>query len=62
MATPVGIARGLKRSMDLVGASMALVLLSPVMAWTALAVLITQGRPVLFRQVRPGLGGRPFTI
>jgi sugar transferase EpsL len=62
MALPVGIARGLKRSMDLVGASMALVLLSPVLAWTALAVLITQGRPVLFRQVRPGLGGRPFTL
>ncbi|HLY14031.1 MAG TPA: sugar transferase [Candidatus Limnocylindrales bacterium] len=48
--------------MDVAGALVALVLLSPVMAWTALAVLVTQGRPVLFRQERPGLGGRPFTI
>ena len=56
------IARALKRAMDVAGALVALVLLSPVMAWTALAVLVTQGRPVLFRQERPGLGGRPFTI
>jgi lipopolysaccharide/colanic/teichoic acid biosynthesis glycosyltransferase len=58
----VTIARALKRLMDVSGALVALVLLSPVMAWTALAVLITQGRPVLFRQERPGLGGKPFTI
>jgi len=58
----VAIARALKRVMDVSGALVALVLLSPVIAWTALAVLITQGRPVLFRQERPGLGGKPFTI
>ena len=51
-----------KRAIDLAGASLALVLLSPVLAWIALAVLVTQGRPVLFRQERPGLGGRPFTM
>ena len=28
----------------------------------ALAVLVTMGRPVLFRQYRPGLLGRPFTL
>ena len=56
------VARGLKRAMDLAGASLALILLSPVLAWVALAVLLTQGRPILFRQVRPGLGGRPFTM
>jgi lipopolysaccharide/colanic/teichoic acid biosynthesis glycosyltransferase len=48
--------------MDVAGATLALMLLSPVLAWTAFAVLATQGRPVLFRQERPGLGGKPFTM
>ena len=51
-----------KRAFDLATASIALILLSPVLAWIALAVLVTQGRPILFRQERPGLGGRPFTM
>lgn len=55
-------ARAAKRGTDVAGASVALVLFSPVLAWTALAVLVTQGRPILFRQERPGLGGRPFTM
>lgn len=58
----IRVARGIKRAMDLAGATVALILLSPVLAWVALAVLLTQGRPILFRQVRPGLGGRPFTM
>jgi lipopolysaccharide/colanic/teichoic acid biosynthesis glycosyltransferase len=45
-----------------VGAAAGLLLLSPVIAATALVVRATLGRPVLFRQARPGLGGRPFTI
>lgn len=61
-ATSTRVARGIKRAMDVTGATLALVLLSPVLGWTALAVLLTQGRPILFRQVRPGLGGRPFTM
>jgi lipopolysaccharide/colanic/teichoic acid biosynthesis glycosyltransferase len=48
--------------MDLAGATLALVLLSPLLAWTALAVAATQGLPILFRQERPGRHGRPFTI
>lgn len=51
-----------KRVLDVVGAALGLVVLSPVLALVALAVLVAQGRPVLFRQARPGLGGRPFTI
>ncbi len=39
-----------------------MILLSPVLAVIAVLVWINLGRPVLFRQVRPGLGGRPFTI
>jgi lipopolysaccharide/colanic/teichoic acid biosynthesis glycosyltransferase len=51
-----------KRALDILGASLGLVLLSPVLAWTAVAIAVTSGRPILFRQVRPGLHGKPFTI
>jgi sugar transferase EpsL len=51
-----------KRVFDLVIASVALVVLSPILALAALAVRVVLGRPVLFRQVRPGLHGQPFTV
>ena len=51
-----------KRAVDVVGASVGLVLLAPVMAAAAVAILLTSPGPVLFRQRRAGLGGRPFTI
>jgi len=38
------------------------VLLSPVLIVVAFAVRITTGTPILFRQLRPGLGGKPFVI
>jgi sugar transferase EpsL len=52
----------LKRLLDLVIASIAIVLLSPALALVALAVRVAIGSPVLFRQRRPGLGGRPFEL
>jgi lipopolysaccharide/colanic/teichoic acid biosynthesis glycosyltransferase len=55
-------ALGAKRGLDIVGAATGLVLLSPILAWTAVAALATQGRPVFFRHQRPGLHGRPFTM
>jgi lipopolysaccharide/colanic/teichoic acid biosynthesis glycosyltransferase len=55
-------ARLRKRIFDLAIAFPAAVLLSPVMLLTALAVAAKLGRPVLFRQVRPGLHGKPFTL
>jgi lipopolysaccharide/colanic/teichoic acid biosynthesis glycosyltransferase len=55
-------ALGAKRALDVVGAGTGLVLLAPLLAATALAVRIALGRPILFRQVRPGLRGEPFTI
>lgn len=58
----VAAALHMKRGMDIVGASVALILLSPVLAWIAIAILITMGRPIFFRQERPGLHGRAFTI
>jgi sugar transferase EpsL len=51
-----------KRVLDVIGAVVGLTVLSPVLATIAIASLITQGRPILFRQRRPGLEGRPFTI
>ncbi len=48
--------------MDILGAASGLVLLSPVLAALALAILWQMGRPVLFRQIRPGLQGRPFAM
>jgi len=54
--------RGGKRVFDLLGAVLLLVVLSPVLLLTALAVGAFLGRPVLFRQVRPGRGGRLFGL
>jgi lipopolysaccharide/colanic/teichoic acid biosynthesis glycosyltransferase len=51
-----------KRTLDVSAATVALLLLSPVMGVTALLVRVRLGSPVLFRQLRPGLQGRPFTM
>jgi lipopolysaccharide/colanic/teichoic acid biosynthesis glycosyltransferase len=50
----------LKRALDVVGALVGLVLLSPLMLLIALAVAITSPGPVIFRQVRLGQRGAPF--
>lgn len=50
----------IKRALDLAASLVALLLLSPLLAATALAVMLEGGRPVLFRQVRVGQGGREF--
>ena len=52
----------LKRILDIVGAAAGLILLSPVLLAAALAIRVRDGSPVLFRQVRIGRHGRPFTI
>ena len=52
----------MKRLLDLVVAAAGLILLSPLLAVLALLVRTRLGRPVLFTQERPGLGGRPFRI
>jgi lipopolysaccharide/colanic/teichoic acid biosynthesis glycosyltransferase len=50
----------MKRAMDIVLAALALLLLSPVLLATALAVAVDSGLPVWFRQLRVGRGGRTF--
>ncbi len=51
-----------KRLFDVVVASALLVALSPVMVVVAILVRVRLGSPVIYRQERPGLRGRPFTI
>jgi sugar transferase EpsL len=51
-----------KRALDMAGALLGLLVLSPLMAGLAVAVRLRMGSPVLFVQVRPGLGGKPFRI
>ena len=51
-----------KRLIDIVGATVGLVLFSPVLLVTALVIRLRDGSPVIFRQTRVGLHGRPFTI
>ena len=51
-----------KRAMDVVGAVVGLVLLSPLVLVVSIAILAMQGRPIYYRQTRTGLHGRPFTM
>jgi lipopolysaccharide/colanic/teichoic acid biosynthesis glycosyltransferase len=51
-----------KRVLDGVLASLLLIVCLPIMLATALAVAASVGFPVLFMQLRPGLGGRPFWL
>lgn len=52
----------MRRAVDLVVAAVAAVVLSPVAAVLAVAIRLTMGRPVLFRQQRSGLHGEEFSI
>ena len=54
--------RIVKRAIDVSAAVVVLVVLSPVLLVIAAAVAVALGRPVLFRQQRPGLHGTPFTL
>jgi sugar transferase EpsL len=51
-----------KRAVDLLLTIPALIVLAPVFVIVALVIRIRLGAPILFRQVRPGLDGTPFTI
>ena len=57
-----GLRYALKRALDIGVAGTGIVLFSPVMGSAALAIRATMGAPVLFKQERPGLGGKPFLI
>lgn len=61
-ARPHRVYDPLKRLIDAVLGTVALILSSPVQAVVAVLVAVKLGRPVIFRQTRPGRGGRPFTM
>ena len=52
----------MKRFADVIISFLGLVLLSPVLLVVALLVRVKLGSPVLFRQLRPGLSGKPFLL
>jgi exopolysaccharide biosynthesis polyprenyl glycosylphosphotransferase len=49
-----------KRAFDLVGASLGLLAISPLLIAIAIAIKIGSRGPVLYRSMRPGIGGMPF--
>ncbi len=52
----------LKRMLDIMVSALGIFLAAPIMILTGLAIWISSGRPIFFRQVRPGINGKPFTI
>jgi exopolysaccharide biosynthesis polyprenyl glycosylphosphotransferase len=55
-----GVDFAVKRSFDIVGSAILIVAFAPLMALAALAIKLTSRGPVLYRSIRPGIGGRPF--
>ena len=62
LAPPVfeGVDFALKRTFDILGSTLLLVLLSPLLIAITLAVRVTSRGPILFHSVRRGIGQRPF--
>ena len=52
----------IKRALDFVFAVLALIVFCPLFVFIALLVYIFNGSPILFKQERPGLMGKPFTL
>lgn len=63
-STPLdqGINRLLKRAVDIFGAAFLIVLTLPLMVIAAIGVRLSSKGPILFRQRRIGIGGKPFTM
>jgi exopolysaccharide biosynthesis polyprenyl glycosylphosphotransferase len=56
------LAIAVKRLVDIVIAAASLIVLSPVLLILAALIWLQDGRPILFRQERVGLHGRPFSV
>jgi lipopolysaccharide/colanic/teichoic acid biosynthesis glycosyltransferase len=56
------MSRAIKRLIDILASLVGLILLSPLLAAVALAIRLRLGRPIMFRQQRPGYRQRPFTV
>jgi exopolysaccharide biosynthesis polyprenyl glycosylphosphotransferase len=55
-----GVDYAVKRTFDLVLATVTLILLSPILLALAIAVKVSSRGPVIYRSIRPGIGGVPF--
>ncbi len=52
----------IKRLFDVIISSIMVIVFLPVMVLVAFIITVNMGRPVLFRQIRPGLNGKPFVL
>lgn len=52
----------MKRAIDIFGSTLGLLVLSPLLLAISILIWWKMGRPVLFRQTRPGLHGKPFEM
>lgn len=57
-----GFTLGLKRCLDIALSALGLLFAAPVFALAAVAIVVDDGWPILFRQTRGGAAGRPFTM
>jgi exopolysaccharide biosynthesis polyprenyl glycosylphosphotransferase len=55
-----GVDFAVKRTFDLVGATLLIIVLAPLMTIAAVAIKLSSRGPVLYRSMRPGIGGKPF--
>jgi exopolysaccharide biosynthesis polyprenyl glycosylphosphotransferase len=55
-----GIDYALKRTFDLIVATLSLIVFAPVLLAIALAIKLSSRGPAIYRSMRPGIGGRPF--
>jgi exopolysaccharide biosynthesis polyprenyl glycosylphosphotransferase len=56
-----GIDYAVKRVFDVVGATVLVILMAPILAAIALAIRLSSRGPILYRSPRPGIGGQPFS-
>lgn len=56
------VSKLIKRILDIIISVIGLIILSPLLLFISLAVLILHRSSIMFRQTRPGLYGKPFTI
>jgi len=52
----------LKHIIDIIGALIGLVVSAPIMVIVSLIIYLTMGKPIFFKQIRPGMNGKPFVI
>jgi lipopolysaccharide/colanic/teichoic acid biosynthesis glycosyltransferase len=55
-----GVDFAIKRTFDLIGATLLIIVLAPLMTLAAVAIKLSSRGPIFYRSMRPGIGGRPF--